>query len=64
MTGTAAETEALKESLKADQALLQSKRRERDHLIKCDEVAAKITSRGKTRAELEGLDILHHSDVG
>jgi hypothetical protein len=43
----------MREKLGRDKVRLEEKQRERDHLVKCDEVAARITARGKTRAELE-----------
>lgn len=33
--------------------MLETRRRERDRQIKCDEIAAKITARGKNRQELD-----------
>jgi hypothetical protein len=48
-----ARTEALKQTLAEEKALLVKGLAERDHRIKCDEVAKKIIARGKTRKELE-----------
>jgi hypothetical protein len=37
----------------SEKVLLATRRRERDRMIKCDEVAAKVTARGKSRQELD-----------
>lgn len=46
-------TESLKKTLEEEQGLLETRRRERDRMIKCDEIAAKIASRGRNRQELD-----------
>lgn len=48
-----ARTEALKQTLAEEKAQLAHGLAERDHRVKCDEVAKKILARGKTRKELE-----------
>ena len=40
-------------ALEQEKQSLVAKRTERDRMIKCDEIAGRITARGKTRAELE-----------
>lgn len=47
------QTEALRAKLAEETALLQAKQTERARRMKCDEVARKITARGKTRVELD-----------
>lgn len=49
-----ARTEALKQTLAEEKEQLAKGLAERDHRVKCDEVAKKIVARGKTRKELEG----------
>ena len=46
-------TEELRATLEGEKVLLARRRRERDEQIKCDEIAAKITVKGKTRKELD-----------
>ncbi len=46
-------TERLRATLEEEKGLLGGKRRERDWLVRCDEVAGRITARGATRAELD-----------
>ena len=46
-------TEELRATLDGEKVLLARRRRERDEQIKCDEIAAKIIVRGKTRKELD-----------
>ncbi|ORX39346.1 hypothetical protein BD324DRAFT_326629 [Kockovaella imperatae] len=50
---TVERTEELRATLDSEKILLARRRRERDEQIKCDEVAAKITAKGKTRLELD-----------
>jgi hypothetical protein len=46
-------TDELRQTLEEEKVLLATRRRERDRMIKCDEVAAKVTARGKSRQELD-----------
>jgi hypothetical protein len=46
-------TDELRQTLEEEKVLLATRRRERDRMIKCDEVAAKVTARGKNRQELD-----------
>lgn len=46
-------TDQLRQTLEEEKVLLATRRRERDRMIKCDEVAAKVTARGKSRQELD-----------
>jgi hypothetical protein len=46
-------TEVLRQTLEEEKTLLETRRRERDRMIKCDEVAAKVTARGRNRQELD-----------
>lgn len=51
--GIADGTERLRATLEDEKALLEGKRRERDWLVRCDEVAGRISARGSTRADLD-----------
>lgn len=53
LTAVVNKTGSLRQTLDEEQVLLATRRRERDRMIKCDEVAAKITARGKNRQELD-----------
>ena len=46
-------TDELRQTLEEEKLLLATRRRERDRMIRCDEVAAKVTARGKSRQELD-----------
>jgi hypothetical protein len=49
----AAQAQALESTLEEEKRLLVVKLKERDHMIRCDEVYAKITSRPRTKEELK-----------
>jgi hypothetical protein len=51
--GKVARTERLRGALEEEKRLLEGKRRERDWLVRCDEVAGRITARGASRTELD-----------
>lgn len=53
MLTTVSQTNALREKLAEETALLHAKQTERARRMKCDEVARKIQARGKTRVELD-----------
>ena len=46
-------TEKLRTTLGEEKGLLEGKRRERDWLVRCDEVAGRIIARGASRSELD-----------
>ena len=46
-------TDELRQTLEEEKVLLATRRRERDRMIKCDEVAAKLIARGKNKQELD-----------
>ena len=46
-------TEQLREVLSGEMKLLEQRQRERERMIECDAVAAKITAKGVTKAELD-----------
>ncbi|WWD21251.1 hypothetical protein CI109_105735 [Kwoniella shandongensis] len=50
---TVQRTQQLRQTLAQEKEELERKRRLRDHQVKCDEVAARIASRGKSRAALD-----------
>ncbi|CAD6589474.1 MAG: hypothetical protein TREMPRED_005373, partial [Tremellales sp. Tagirdzhanova-0007] len=50
---TVKRAEKLRGILEEEKGLLEVKRRERDWLVRCDEVAKRITARGANRAELD-----------
>ncbi|WOO81448.1 uncharacterized protein LOC62_03G004971 [Vanrija pseudolonga] len=50
---TVERTRKLRQTLEEEKVLLKKGLAERDHRVKCDEVAKKIVARGKTRKELE-----------
>ncbi|KAK8843919.1 hypothetical protein IAR55_006711 [Kwoniella newhampshirensis] len=50
---TVRRTQQLRQTLSQEKEELERMRRLRDHQMKCDEVAARIASRGKSRAELD-----------
>lgn len=47
-----ARTETLREVLEQERKLLEQKKREREGMIRCDAIAAKISAKGKSRSEL------------
>lgn len=51
-------TDELRQTLEEEKVLLATRRRERDRMIKCDEVAAKLTARGKNKQELDEYVII------
>jgi len=46
-------TEALRDVLEQERKLLEQKKREREGMIRCDAIAAKISAKGKSRSELD-----------
>jgi hypothetical protein len=53
LTFLARQAEALEATLEDEKRLLASKLKERDHMIRCDAVYAKITARPKSKEELK-----------
>ncbi|WVR09019.1 hypothetical protein IAU60_006079 [Kwoniella sp. DSM 27419] len=50
---TVQRTEQLRQTLAREKEELEKKRKLREHQVKCDEIAKRITARGKSRAELD-----------
>lgn len=48
-----ARTEELRIALQNEKLVLERKLRDREGMLKCDVVARKITSKGKSRADLD-----------
>ena len=61
--GVVGRTAELRGTLGDEERLLEGKRKERDWMRGCDEVAARITARGATRVELDEWVIQSGKDV-
>jgi hypothetical protein len=53
LIAVAARAEALHSTLAQEKELLAKRLKERDHRLQCDEVAGRITAKGKSRQQLD-----------